>query len=590
MNGTPTRSVVLQQGPAGYGGGLLGPSSTPLLQMQQPAFLTVPTLQRPTLAQLGPPSIGPTFSMGGPGPHAAEFAPLLPQSSSMVLTATPSSGLPPSGGSFFFYPEKAQGAGKKADVAAAAKKSGSCGACCSHETKKKTTRAAALDDEQAEELPLPPRKGGGNLKLTLLMGVMKSAALGKWSFAGERYGLKYPSTPQQLKAMGPPWLTKALRAAGTIDAATEVESFTVEGADTLGGSGQLSDIVHGDIVMSNGTKLEVVYKFVPTHFGARMLCDLYELVESEYHAYRDLQELVPVRMPKLYYGDFNKTTKNVCMIMEKIKNAEFNNFLKKPAKMEQYRKMIPVLAKIHGKWLQKKGRTPELDVFNDLDKPLFEIIATEGMKHWTKVREKTFLGQEYKDQLTYVVPEPVVEAYPDICKNIYNLLEYFAANKETWGLLHGDGRLDNWFFLPDGSVGLVDWQLCMKGSVCSGELTHAMSMSTTEEFFSAHEQELFDFWFDCLQKEVAPRNILLDKALFQEEYALGYLWLLAKMITASGDFDPEKPDILETLNHSFPIIFKGCMKWDSVGCWKKFCKGELLAQNKYPELKRFSPN
>ena len=147
----------------------------------------------------------------------------------------------------------------------------------------------------------------------------KIATYGKIALPGMKHGFPYATTPDHLKIMGTDFLSKALGAT--------VKSFNVETTDTLEGNGMVSAMVHGDINMADGTTKSVVYKFGPASFQSRITCDIFALAETEFQFYTSMTEKVPLRVPKLLYGDFNTDSKNVCLIQEKITYARFRDVM-----------------------------------------------------------------------------------------------------------------------------------------------------------------------------------------------------------------------------------------------------------------------
>ena len=73
------------------------------------------------------------------------------------------------------------------------------------------------------------------------------------------------------------------------------------------------------------------------------------------------------------------------------------------------------------------------------------------------------------ERFTYTVPEGCDAPVADMCANVATLILYFHTVKDTAGFYHGDPRLDNWFFYNDddgnATTGLLDWQVCGRGSV-----------------------------------------------------------------------------------------------------------------------------
>ena len=97
---------------------------------------------------------------------------------------------------------------------------------------------------------------------------------------------------------------------------------------------------------------------------------------------------------------------------------------------------------------------------------------------------------------------------------LVNLNQNLARHKAVLGLVHGDMRLDNWCFFPDGTLGLVDWQGAFRGAVI-GDVSWMLYLSCTPELAAQKEEEVFQLYFRLLQDAVAPKK--LDEALWRSE-------------------------------------------------------------------------
>ncbi|MDB5985675.1 MAG: hypothetical protein JWR16_728 [Nevskia sp.] len=64
-------------------------------------------------------------------------------------------------------------------------------------------------------------------------------------------------------------------------------------------------------------------------------------------------------------------------------------------------------------------------------------------------------------------------------------------------LLHGDTHLGNTYLLPDGRVGLLDWQLTVRGH-CAHDLSYLITTALTVEMRRRHEHELLQRYLDRL--------------------------------------------------------------------------------------------
>jgi thiamine kinase-like enzyme len=76
-----------------------------------------------------------------------------------------------------------------------------------------------------------------------------------------------------------------------------------------------------------------------------------------------------------------------------------------------------------------------------------------------------------------------LRAYPD------SVARWMMLHPDRFSLLHGDYRLDNLMFAPDGSVTVVDWQTISVG-LPARDLAYFLSTSLAPSDRLAHERDL----------------------------------------------------------------------------------------------------
>ena len=74
---------------------------------------------------------------------------------------------------------------------------------------------------------------------------------------------------------------------------------------------------------------------------------------------------------------------------------------------------------------------------------------------------------------------------------------WLLARQERFGLVHGDYRLDNLLFFPDGEVAAVDWQT-LSLALPARDLAYVIATSLSAEDRRAHERELVAAYHQAL--------------------------------------------------------------------------------------------
>lgn len=167
-----------------------------------------------------------------------------------------------------------------------------------------------------------------------------SPSPGSWAQAfGLFYGLRFPCNERTLKWLGPGWLTKAFRAAGSLPVNGDVEVASIVCVRSLGARGVserlLLEVEYRsvcDSVSTKGLHTKLLVK-VPVDSSERLkqlakqqkagLDDfgpLPRLEPQDYFAevnfYRLLESDAPFRTPRFYYGDISDKTSKWLLITE----------------------------------------------------------------------------------------------------------------------------------------------------------------------------------------------------------------------------------------------------------------------------------
>jgi len=147
------------------------------------------------------------------------------------------------------------------------------------------------------------------------------------SAPGMLYGIDFPFTEKMLIDMGPAWLTKAFHTAGTLDEDNAVTKVIPEKKlkITTGNNGGkfLFEVRYKKQVAGLHTKLfaKIPHSYDDKKTASDRLSssvnkqpmELYELNSS-----RLLESTLPVKIPKLYFGDISNETSNFILITEQV--------------------------------------------------------------------------------------------------------------------------------------------------------------------------------------------------------------------------------------------------------------------------------
>lgn len=151
--------------------------------------------------------------------------------------------------------------------------------------------------------------------------------------------------------------------------------------------------------------------------------------------------------------------------------------------VEEVDELLHTLARVHAPF----WASPRLDDGGDLSwlehpvhGPFAAFLRTDGF-----AMIRALLEEPYKKTLL-----DVARLDADALETAFwRLAERTATGPTT--LLHGDPHPRNTYILPDGSVGVLDWQLVRRGS-WSHDVSYALVGALEPEQRRAHERELLD--------------------------------------------------------------------------------------------------
>lgn len=145
-------------------------------------------------------------------------------------------------------------------------------------------------------------------------------------YQGMLYGIEFPWTESMLREWGPEWLTKAFHAAGTLPTDNRITSIvpdhTVKITTGNNGAKFLFDVEYKYPDPQLHTRLfaKVPFPLTGATFSDRLSSSVLKQPNDfcELNTNRLLEGVLPVRIPKFYYGDICNATSNWILITERI--------------------------------------------------------------------------------------------------------------------------------------------------------------------------------------------------------------------------------------------------------------------------------
>ena len=235
--------------------------------------------------------------------------------------------------------------------------------------------------------------------------------------------------------------------------------------------GQLARVtMHG---VPAGSPTSVIVKLPTADPGNRAMGEMMGVWAREHHFYDELADRVVVRIPRAHVNLLDPP----CLVLEDLSPARPGDHVA-GASLEQAELAIDALARHHATFFGDPS-LEALDWLPGLDDPQAETLGPMFEAGWPVFLER------YGDRL------------PARC---LRWCETFVVDIPAWlashsdmpcTLTHGDFRLDNIFFEADGSVALIDWQLCMRAPGQS-DLVYFCANNLPIDLRRAHERDLIE--------------------------------------------------------------------------------------------------
>lgn len=308
----------------------------------------------------------------------------------------------------------------------------------------------------------------------------------------------FPSHPAEVT---PEWLTKRLRAAGTISDA-KIQSVTWEPI----GTGQVGDSARFHLAYDGSPNgpATVAGKFPaenPTSRGTAAMMGLYA---KEVRFYRELAPKLDVRVPQTYAADVSEDGGTFVLLFEDLAPLRGGNQLDS-CSLKDAQHAIRQAAALHApSWHNDAILT--LDWLQPQEAITAQIKTLYPQAH-------AIFAERYAGTL-----EPEFMA---VCEGLAASDAWLTRDHPKISLVHGDFRLDNMLFgIGQGAepIAILDWQTLGIGHPMT-DIGYFLGCGIGDELRRRHESELLDLY--CA--EMAARGVVLTRNDIWRDYVIGGL-------------------------------------------------------------------
>jgi hypothetical protein len=298
------------------------------------------------------------------------------------------------------------------------------------------------------------------------------------------------NVPKSLDEVTAEWLGGALGAT--------IESIDVH--QIAAGEGFMGQLARVSITSPDAdAPTSVIVKLPTADPGGQFIGEMMRVWEREHCFYRDVAPRMTIRVPTAYVN----IAEPPCLVLEDLAPATVGDHVA-GASLDQAERAIDALARHHSAWFGH----PSLSSFEwmpGLDDPSVLTLKDTFAMGWPIFLER------FADEL------------PDRClrwceRFVENIPDWIAGHfDDPVTMTHGDFRLDNLFFLDDGSIAVIDWQMSMRAPG-QADFVYFCANNLTTEMRRAHEHDLLERYVAGLHAGGVPSDVITVDSVRQ-----GYL-------------------------------------------------------------------
>ncbi len=296
-----------------------------------------------------------------------------------------------------------------------------------------------------------------------------------------------PAIPAGVEQLTATWIQDALAAGGVADVPA-IEGIAVEQVGA--GIGHVGQSVRCRLTYAEeapGAPETVFVKLHSSHPSTDKLARRVRLYRRECAFYRLLSHHAPIRSPILYYGDYDRRSNRLALVLEDLDGMDRVDEIE-GANAEQARTVVRAIARFHAYSWGQTHTSPYIDIFDSLDpkwRPPVQLIYLASLRRTFEVFGDHFSGDMRR--ITETLGWKAADYMGDL-----------ARGPRAFG--HGDYRLDNMFFGPDpDDLAVIDWQVC-GGNNPLGDVAYFLGGSLPTDLRRTIEREAVAEYHDTLRR------------------------------------------------------------------------------------------
>lgn len=220
----------------------------------------------------------------------------------------------------------------------------------------------------------------------------------------------------------------------------------------------------------------VVLKLPHTMGESRFIADAFKFYRREVRFFEQLAARTPVSTPAVYYSSFDDASGDFVLLMEDLGDQRMCDQVA-GCSGDDATAVIEAIARHHAAFWDDPSLVAMDWTCRIIDPPNPQALGPALQASWPII----------ESQFADLLPGELFDAARRMPDSIVSLMD--ALSEPPLTLLHGDVRLDNVFFSGDGSVSLIDWQICGLGRG-PYDVAYFLSQSLPSDQRAASEEAL----------------------------------------------------------------------------------------------------
>jgi Ecdysteroid kinase-like family len=230
----------------------------------------------------------------------------------------------------------------------------------------------------------------------------------------------------------------------------------------------------------------------------RLMLGLGGLIYGEPGFYTCVRPKLEIEAPQGFYGAVEPRSWRSIVVLEDVVRTRGARFWELPTRVT--RRQIEDLVATVATWHGRLWNSPLLAQWRWLKTPAQQMQVIDALIAFA---DRTGAGAT---RAHAVIPRELRGRAQDLYAGMRRSLQAASCGPRTY--LHGDLHVANTYFLPQGTIGVADWQVGLQGS-WAHDYAYILTTALEVEDRRTWERELLDFYLDRLAAAggaAPPRN------------------------------------------------------------------------------------